>query len=97
MHRSATSPKHPLTPSSALNDRVCCCRLHPRPTPARRARPDGNLDLVFKFKNQAMAATLGEAKDGDMRVLPLSGRFLDGPTILGEDVAVAVVFKKGAR
>lgn len=57
------------------------------------AGPDGYMDLTVKFDAQEVVAALGELEDGDCLVLTLTGNFLDGRAIAGEDV-VLILKKK---
>ncbi len=55
--------------------------------------PDGFSDLTLKFDTQEIVDQLGAVNDGDVLVLKLTGRLLNGTKIAGEDVIV--VLKKG--
>ncbi len=59
------------------------------------AGPDDYVDLTLKFSRQAIIAALGEVSDGDVLVLTLSGKLLDGTEFTGEDVVV--ILKKGKK
>jgi len=50
--------------------------------------PDGKLDLLLTFDKDALKRGLGSVKDGEVRVLRLSGRLNSGMSILGDDVVV---------
>jgi hypothetical protein len=52
------------------------------------AGADGFTDLTLKFDAQAVVAALGTVADGDCIVVRLTGNFLDGRAIVGEDVVV---------
>jgi len=52
--------------------------------------PDGFLDLTFKFSTQDIVAALGGVNDGDVIVLELTGNFLDGQPLEGEDVVIII-------
>jgi len=52
--------------------------------------PDGFLDLTFKFSTQDIVGTLGDPSDGDVIVLHLSGNFIDGQPLEGEDVVIII-------
>jgi len=47
---------------------------------------DGFDDLTLKFDRQAIVAALGAVNDGDVVALQLTGKLLDGTSIIGEDV-----------
>jgi hypothetical protein len=63
------------------------------------AKRDGRPDLVLKFDTEAIVralkASLGTLKDGQVVVVPLEGRLLDGTPIVGQDVVRLQVPKKG--
>ena len=50
------------------------------------AGPDGNDDLTLKFDKEAIVDALGPVSDGDVLVLKLKGKLLDGTDIVGKDV-----------
>jgi hypothetical protein len=49
--------------------------------------PDGNLDLIFKFDTEEVAAAIG---DFDVVILELRGQLRDGTEIKGEDSALII-------
>jgi hypothetical protein len=53
--------------------------------------PDGNLDLIFKFDTQEVAAAIG---DFDVVILELRGQLRDGTEIKGEDSAIIIRGKR---
>jgi len=53
-----------------------------------RAGPDGYLDLTLKFDAQRLVQALGPVTNGEVRVLELTGKLLDGTPIRGEDVMI---------
>jgi hypothetical protein len=57
--------------------------------------PDGYLDMTFKFDTEEVVAALGTVKDGEVRVLQLRGKLLDGTEISGEDVVT--ILSKGKK
>lgn len=57
------------------------------------AGPDGITDLSLKFDKQEIVATMGDVDDGDVLVLTLTGKLLDGTEFSGQDV-VWIVKKK---
>lgn len=50
------------------------------------AGPDGYLDLVLHFESQDVSAAIAPVADGDVMWLELTGNFLDGRAIAGQDV-----------
>lgn len=55
--------------------------------------PDGNLDIVFKFDTEDVAAALvalGDVTAGQPLILKLDGKLKDGTEIKGEDSAVII-------
>ena len=50
--------------------------------------PDGKPDLLLTFDKHALARALGSVKDGEVRILRISGRLDSGVSILGDDVVV---------
>jgi hypothetical protein len=50
--------------------------------------PDGFLDLTLKFETGDVVSALGSVSDGDVKVLKLTGKLLDGTDFTGEDVVV---------
>lgn len=54
---------------------------------------DGFTDLTLKFRTQEIVEALGEVDDGDVVVLTLTGKTLDGTPIEGQDCLV--IIKKG--
>jgi len=49
---------------------------------------DGRTDLTLKFDWQAVVGVLGPVNDGDVVVVAVSGKLLDGTSFEGEDVIV---------
>ena len=57
------------------------------------AGPDGFLDLVLHFDDQAVSAALGSATDGQVLILTLTGNLLPalgGTAIKGQDVVIII-------
>jgi len=50
--------------------------------------PDGYVDLTLKFGAQEIVGALGDANDGDVLVLQLTGEEYGGRPIVSEDVVV---------
>ena len=50
--------------------------------------PDGYMDLTLKFNTQEVIAALGDVNDGDCMVLTLTGNYMDGRAIAGDDVVL---------
>ena len=59
-----------------------------RPDYCHTDGPDGKLDLILTFHKNALKRALGSVKNGEVRVLRLSGRLNSGVSILGDDVVV---------
>ena len=51
---------------------------------------DGFDDLTLKFRKNQVVAALGPINDGDVLVLTLTAKLLDGTVIIGEDVIVII-------
>lgn len=73
----------PFTPSGREPDAYSCTNFG----------PDGFPDLTLKLDIQQVVAALGEVNDGDVRVLPLTGKLMNETPIQGQDVVV--ILKKG--
>jgi len=56
-------------------------------------RPDGFMDLNLSFDTPQVVAALGDVNDGDVLVVNLSGKLLDGTPIQGQDVML--ILEKG--
>ena len=52
------------------------------------AGSDGYVDLTLKFDAQRLVTALGTVVNGEVRILTLTGRLLDGTPIRGEDVMI---------
>jgi hypothetical protein len=59
-------------------------------TDCTSAGPDGVPDLSLKFDNQAVMAAIGPRAKGQVVVVHLTGKLMDGTPIAGEDVIVGV-------
>ncbi len=62
-------------------------------TSCTSAGPDGFLDLVLFFDDQAVSAALGAATDGQVLILTLTGNLLPqfgGAAIMGQDVVIVI-------
>jgi probable HAF family extracellular repeat protein len=62
-------------------------------TDCTTAGPDGFLDLVLHFNDQAVSAALGAATDGQVLILTLTGNLLPqfgGAAIKGQDVVIVI-------
>jgi len=60
-------------------------------TDCTTAGPDGFVDLVLSFDNQAVSAALGPVTDGQVLILTLTGKLLPqfgGAAITGQDVVI---------
>lgn len=65
------------------------------PRSCNTSGPDGNQDLTLKFDTQAIVRALrshfGALRDGQVVVVPLEAKLLDGTSVNGEDVVVLQV------
>ncbi len=62
-------------------------------TDCTTAGPDGFIDLVLHFDDQAVSAALGAATDGQVLLLTLTGNLLPqfgGTAIKGQDVVIVI-------
>jgi Subtilase family len=55
-----------------------------------RDRADGFEDLLLRFSNRRVARALDPVANGEVVVVPLTGKLEDGTPILGEDVVVVI-------